>query len=484
MSLISDPVAPEPSAKPGGHDPAPGRLIAFALAIGAVLEIGLRGGVNNAAVTLAAVLTVRLLWTDARLVQREARIIAAAGLVPALFLAVRASPWLAWSNTLAVAALLLVAVLHARQGSILDSTPAQVVRRGISGLAQGIANLAIVRSLAPAVSSDQRDRFVRLSRGLMVVVPVVLILVALLASADAVFASLLTPDVDAGPAVGHVTLTLLLAPLVVVLVGATSYEDSEPSRRGTFGVIEISTMLGLVGAVLALFVVSQLVALTDAGDRLVESAGLTPAEYARSGFFQLCWATGLLLAFLAVVRAVAEPSALRSRIVVVLGAAVPILAVGLVIVSLRRMALYDDAFGLTMLRLWVVGAAIWMGAVLIMTAARNLGVGSSRRWLVAGAGLAAVVLVIVANLADPEAFVARHNLERANDGAELDIGYLATLSDDVVPVVTDAINDETDPIRRDELRLALRCGDESGGVETLNLATRRATALREEYCGP
>ena len=67
-------------------------------------------------------------------------------------------------------------------------------------------------------------------------------------------------------------------------------------------------MLALAAGVLALFVVSQLVALTDAGDRLVESAGLTPAEYARSGFFQLCWATGLVLAFLWLVRSLATPT--------------------------------------------------------------------------------------------------------------------------------------------------------------------------------
>ncbi|HVM13231.1 MAG TPA: DUF4173 domain-containing protein [Egibacteraceae bacterium] len=483
MSVVNDPVAPGPRTRARGRHPRAGRLVAFALVIGALLEIGLRGGVSNAAVTLAAMLTVRLLWTHALPLQREARTILFATLVPALFLAVRASPWLAWSNTLAVAALLVVAVLHARHGSIFDSTPAQLVRRARSGLARGVENLAIVRSLAPAVSSDQRDRLVRLIRGLVVVVPVALVLVALLASADAVFASLLTPDVDPGPAVGHVVLTLLLAPLVPVLVGATAAEESEPDRRGRFGVIEISTMLGLVGAVLALFVVSQLVALTGAGDRLIEAAGLTPAEYARSGFFQLCWATGLLLAFLAVVRALADPAARRSRVVAALGAAVPVLAVGLVVVSLRRMALYDHAFGLTMLRLWVVGAAIWMGAVLVMTAARNVGVGSGRRWLVAGAALAALVFVVVANIADPEAFVVRHNLERAKAGAELDVGYLATLSDDVVPVVADAIDHEVDAARRDQLRMALRCGEDGHGAATLNLAARRAAELRERYCG-
>ncbi len=483
MTLIAEPIAPEPASDDGYADPAPRRLLAFALAIGVVLEVGVRGGVTNALVALAVGLAVRLLWTDRRLERREARVLAATSLVPALFLVLRTSPWLAWSNTMAIVALLTLAVVHARSGSILDSGPAQLLRRASSGLSRGVAGLSIVRSVTPRVSSNQRDDLLRVGRGLAVVVPVLLVLVALLASADAVFASFLSPDLDAAPAIGHLSLALILAPLVVVLASATSAGDHGSTRQGTFGVVEISTMLGLVAAVLGLFVVSQLVALTDAGHRLIESAGLTPADYARSGFFQLCWATGLLLAFLAVVRALADPAALRSRPVVVLGTAVPVLALGLVIVSLRRMALYDDAFGLTMLRLWVVGAAIWMGSVLLMVAARNSGIGSHRQWLVAGAGLAALSLAIVANLMDPEAFVGRHNLDRATAGAELDVGYLATLSDDVVPVVADAIDAEVDPIGREALYLALRCGEDAGGAAALNVAARRANELREAYCG-
>lgn len=245
---------------------------------------------------------------------------------------------------------------------------------------------------------------------------------------------------------------------------------------------KIVTVLGLIAVVLALFVLSQLVALTDAGGRLIESAGLTPAEYARSGFFQLCWATGIVLAVLAVARSLAGPGVFRHPIVVVLATAVPILALGLVVVSLRRMALYDDAFGLTMLRLWVVGAAVWMGAVLVMTAVRNLGVGSNREWLVGGAGAAGLSLMIVANLSNPEAFVVHHNIERARHEAELDIGYLASLSDDAVPAVAEALADEADPVRRDLLVLALRCGDDVDGVASLNLAAVRASDAREPYC--
>ncbi|MGQ0824259.1 MAG: DUF4153 domain-containing protein [Actinomycetota bacterium] len=240
-------------------------------------------------------------------------------------------------------------------------------------------------------------------------------------------------------------------------------------------------MLGLVATVLGLFVVAQLIALTDAGRRLVEESGLTPAEYARSGFFQLCWAIAVLVAFLTLVRGLAAPEVLTTPNVRVLGAIVPVLALGLVVVSLRRMALYDQAFGLTMLRLCVVGAALWMGGTLIMIALRNAGIGASRDWLLCGGGAWALALVVVANVANPEAFVVRHNLARAEAGAPLDLTYLGTLSDDAVPGLADAI-ERGDHRTRTALRASLRCGDDTTGTAAANWAAMRAAQRRAALC--
>jgi Domain of unknown function (DUF4173) len=241
-------------------------------------------------------------------------------------------------------------------------------------------------------------------------------------------------------------------------------------------------MLSLAVGVLALFAVAQLVALSDAGHRLVIEAGLTPAEYARSGFFQLCWATALLVAFLALVRGLAAPGVYDRAAVRVLAGAVPLLALGLVIVSLRRMALYDAAFGMTMLRLWVVGAAVWMGLLLAMFAMRNVGIGHTRNWLVGGAGATALALIMVANIANPEAFVVHHNITRAEHGHEFDPGYLGGLSDDAVPAVVDAIDHSPSDAVRSALLDAFSCRSRSIGVAALNVATIRADDARRRLC--
>jgi hypothetical protein len=379
--------------------------------------------------------------------------------------------------------LLAAGVLYSRSGSVFDATPGRMLGRGLAARERGRAGWVVVQAIAPRLNDSTRDRLARVGLALVITVPVLALLVALLASADAVFASLLTPDVEVGPVGGHVVLTLVLVPALLVVGVAASAPVSDRPRGGGFGVVEVATMLGLAAVVLGLFVVSQLVALTGAGDRLVTSAGLTPADYARSGFFQLCWAAGLLLAFLALVRAVAAPATLDRPLVRALGALVPTLALGLVVVSLRRMALYDEAFGLTMLRLWVVGAAVWMALVLAMTVVRNASSRSGRNWLVAGAGAAALVLVLVADVAGAEAFVARHNIERARAGADLDVGYLGGLSADAVPALADALAASDDPALRAQLQAALRCQGDRQGAAALNVSAARAADIRRDL-GP
>jgi hypothetical protein len=241
-------------------------------------------------------------------------------------------------------------------------------------------------------------------------------------------------------------------------------------------------MLGLATIVLGLFAIAQLVALSDAGDRLVLEAGLTPAEYARSGFFQLCWATAFLVAFLAIVRGVAEPGSFDRGLVRVLATLVPVMAIGLVVVSLRHMALYDDAFGLTMLRLWVVVAAVWMGVVLVMIAGRNAGVGRGRNWLFGGTLTAALALVLAVNIVSPEAFIVRHNVQRAEQGHEFDASYLAGLSDDAAPALVDASERSSSRTVRAQLRAVLACARGKSGVAALNVAAAAASKARTKAC--
>lgn len=461
-------------------DPAPVRLLIAALVAGVVFDGGIRGGPANAVFVAALACAVVVLVTDRRLEQREARLLAVAAMVPSAFLAVRLSPWLIGSNLLAAVSLVGAAVVFSRSGSLFDTTPLRMLARGVPALARSVGSLASLRSLVPESGSPLRGTVGRVGLAAVLALPILVVLVLLLAAADPVFAGMFLPDLELGSVVGHLVVVAGFAMAVVAVAAAARGDGRDEMESGLFGVAEVVTMLALAAVVLALFVVSQLVALTDAGRRLVETAGMTPADYARSGFFQLCWAAAVLLGLLAVVRRLAQPEVITERAVRIVSAMVPLLALGLVGVSLRRMAYYDAAFGLTMLRLWVVGAALWMGAVLVMLAVRNAGL-STRNWVTGGAAVVAGALLLLANVVNVEAFVARHNLTRADQVSGVDVAYLSTLSDDVVPTIGDALERESGTAR-EHLAAALRCDEEITGVAMANVSAVRASEVRERHC--
>lgn len=449
---------------------------------GAAAEVGLRGSVPNLAISVGLASVVAALLADRRVEAPSARAAAAAALVPIAFLAVRTSPWLTTANVAATAVLVCLAVACAHDGGVARLGFGSLIGRLARAWPDAASAPRLLAPLVPTPSDRTNDRVRRAALAVLISLPVLAAITLLLASADPVFASLLTPDVAAGPAVVHLAATIVLALAAVVAVGAaaTRHAPDEPPP-GRVGALEVAMVLGATAAILGLFVSSQLLAATEAGRRLVTDAGLTPADYARSGFFQLCWATGLVLALLAVLRRVAAPGVLVHPAIRALGAAVPVLAVGLAVVAARRMALYDDAFGLTMLRLWVLGATAWMALVLLLVAARNLR--GSGRWVGAAALTAALVLVVGADVADPEAFVVRHNAARAERGAPLDVAYLGELSADAVPALLDAAERTDDPTIAEDLRWAAGCPSAgSQGVDRLNLASRRADEARARSC--
>lgn len=471
-------------------DPAPVRLAALALIAGLAVEVGVRGGPSNLVVAAGIGIALLTLLADRRIRRKAPRRLVIAALVLTVFLAVRASPWLAAANLGMIVLLVTLAVVFARSPSLVDTTPRRLVRRIGPAIGRGLLGIPQLAGTGRPTGQATRGRAARrqVARGLratLVVAPLLLVLVALLAAADPVFARLLVPDIDVAPSLRHLILTVLGAASVVAVAAAAAGDaDDEGVARGSFGTLEVTIMLGLVAAVIGLFSVSQLLAMTGAGRRVVAEAGLTPAEYARSGFFQLCLATAVLLTLLALVRGMARAEVSASGAVRLLGGLVPLMALGLVAVSLRRMALYDDAFGLTMLRLCVVGAALWLGVTLLMVAARNLGVGGGRDWVVTGAVTAALVLVVVADVVGPEAFVVRHNLARATAGAELDVAYLAGMSDDAVPALIEAAGAGSAGGPVTSLDEAIVCRRrEPGGVEAWNLARRRAVEANRSFCG-
>jgi uncharacterized protein DUF4153 len=470
----------------GVRRPADARVLVLTMAAGVAFDLAVRSGVAGVGGALAALVAAVALLSTGRVESRQATIVVGLTPVLAVWLALRTSPWLLAFDMAAAGALLLTgAALGSR--SVWDMTvPATLERAWLTVLHMLSAPAFLGRSL--------RDRFGRRSesrsvapwvRGLALALPVVVVVGALLASADAIFASLLVPDVGLGSLTIHGVLVVMgawgWAGLARTASGVESTPGSRPRLSVAIGAVEAAVVLALLAIVLAAFSAVQLVAAAGGARHVLETRGLTYAEYARSGFFQLLAVAAIVLIAVVALRAATDS---RDRRFVVAAELVGALTLVVVAVAVRRLALYDDAFGLTVLRLLATVGAAWTGVVFVMLMAWLAGAGAGRHWFPGGVAVAGLVTLFVLNLANPEAFVARHDVDHALASGRVDSDYLAGLSDDAVPtLLRRAARLPADQAAA--LRTAVCAGgaaDTFKGWAAANRSKGRADNARREFC--
>ena len=197
---------------------------------------------------------------------------------------------------------------------------------------------------------------------------------------------------------------------------------------------------------------------------LVErTTGLTYAEYAREGFFELVAVAALVLPVLLVGDWLLGGRPRRVRGFRAL-AFVLVALLGVVMASaLERLRLYRSEFGLTEARVYATAFALWLGVAFAWLCATVLR--GRRDSFAAGALASAFAAVLVLNAVNPDALIARTNVARWEAGKPLDVHYLGALSDDATPTLV-------------ELLPALAAAKPSGAHSSLAhvLVERRETA--------
>ena len=463
----------------------PRRVVAGALLSGVVLDLAVRQprvGVAWSLWCIAVVVAVAALGAKRR--AALVALAAAATFVP--WFVLRSSPWLLVPNAVAFLALL---------GYGADLAAGGPVRRSVGGLTRvAVSSLEaavecprfVGRTARQATQGLPRPRKVpwrSVGRSLAIAGPVVFVLFILLVSGDALFASTFDgAPVDFG--FDHIAAVVLGGWLFGVAAAMATPPSRAPvvERERRLRGLDAAVLLGGVGALFLAYAVVQLSALLAGGQYVQEQTGLTYAEYARSGFFQLMAAATISFVVLCVVRPTVQHAITGGRQLRWLVAGVVVLTNGLVAGSIVRLQLYSDVFGLTQLRLYTVVSAMWLGVVVLLAGVAAIRRGSGD-WMAVTASAIAALAVLAMNVVNPDQLVARENIGRADvQTARFDGPYLASLSDDAVPWLVDHL-DEVPGDSRPELITAL-CADERprGGWAAWNASSSSADDALAELC--
>jgi hypothetical protein len=462
--------------------PADVRVLVAAGVAAVLADLAVRSGVAGVAGALLVVAVVAGLLASGRLANVEAACVVGAAVPFGLFLSLRTSPWLLPLDIVAIAGLLLLGSSVAGGGSLFDLPVPNLAMRALHATAHGVAAPAFV------AGPLSRRRPVAILAGAGLALPLVIVLGLLLASADAVFAGFFSWWGSPETVITHAVLLGVGAWGMAGLLRLSSADPAPaaPHLPYRLGHVEATVVVGSLVALFTAFAVAQVIAVAGGARHVLETAGLTYAEYARQGFFQLVAVAAITLVALVGLRAVTDLSDPGHRLrFTVLGEIAIGLTLVILLVGLRRLGLYTDAYGLTMLRVFAFVFAVWIGVVLLLAGLALGGVGGDRAWLVGGALVAGLALLLGLNVANPEAIVVRRNVDRATRAQPVDPVYLAELSDDAVPALVRALPRLPEPQRAEVLAAACEEGDwPFDGWAAANTSRRRATDARRRVCGP
>ena len=293
------------------------------------------------------------------------------------------------------------------------------------------------RSLRPATPLR---RLLVVLRGFLIAFPLLLIFTLLLTSADAAFAALVADvfHIDIPRIAGHVALTSIVALVAAGVFRSLLHPRPLPEvSRPSFlrlGSAETNVAIGLIDTLFAAFVVVQFRYFFGGAALVKVAPGLTYADYARRGFFELVAVAAIVVLLLLVAEWLIDKNDRAFRLLALL----QVLLVFVMLVSAwRRMQLYVDEFGLTELRVYTTAFMIWLAALLAWFALTVLR--GRRQRFFAGAVISAFVIVAALHVVNPDALIVRTNLARAAAGKRtLDVKYLTSLSSDAAPALAAA----------------------------------------------
>ncbi|MCX5771795.1 MAG: DUF4173 domain-containing protein [Candidatus Hydrogenedentes bacterium] len=281
--------------------------------------------------------------------------------------------------------------------------------------------------------------------GIAVAVPLLVVFGALFSSADAGFRVFIRDlfDIDWVRLRDHAAVTFFCAWVVAgylrVLILKQECPISAPgnSKNLSLNTLALAVPMASLNGLFLTFLVVQGRYMFGGHELVAARTGLTYAEYARQGFFQLVVVAALALSVLLAADWMDREAGPKGRRVFRVQAMVLVVLVYVVLISaIGRMRLYQQAYGLTELRVYTMAFMMWLAVVLAWFVATVLR--GHRDRFAFGALAAAMAFVFGLHVFNPDAYIVRSNIRRATLQRPFDAAYAATLSADAIPAIVEA----------------------------------------------
>ncbi len=411
--------------------------------------------------------------------------------------AVRANEFLTFLNVCAVFGLLMV-LAHELSGTPvflmkLRDYVALIILGPFRMIGRGLSAVALVGQIHSKVKD--RDVLLRIIKGVVMALPILIVFGLLFQKADLAFAHFLDGFLNISVSERSMQYTVLLIFAFAASLSFLSYiffpkeakplllhDQQKPLVQGGRE-IEVLVFLGLIATLFLVFIGFQVTYLFG-GETNIINTGFTYAEYARRGFWELLIAALLSLAILLAAEKYAGNELKQDKRFLV-PALILITEVVIVIISaFKRLALYIDAYGMTSLRFYVAGF-IGLLLVLFVILAVKFIKSKPEQFFAFSTLLAVAGFIMAVNVVNPDAFIAASNMERFKQTGKIDTLTIELLSADAEREKLELVNiiegQDKDSLRQHLQEQRGMLEEVNAHWQSANMSRARALKFLKEY---
>ncbi len=307
------------------------------------------------------------------------------------------------------------------------------------GIIEPLINLSTLFSSIKSVFKSKNNKFLMALAGVLISIPVLVIIIPLLSSADAAFNTIVKKVFsDAAILIVSLVLTVTIAPFIMsygfsLTKGITMEKNkSFNSKKGKVSPVFLNTFLCVIASIYVVFLVSQLAYITDTFAFLLPEE-FSAAEFARSGFFQMgaIALINLIITFLVSVIEKTKDNGKLSVSTKLILTFFMMFSLFLTVNAFIRMSMYIEMYGLTQLR---VLTSVFMIMLCIIFLFIMIRIFNEKFKYINFVILTCALTFVVVSISDLDSVISKYNYQKYAQGEiGVDFEHYETLGNAAVP---------------------------------------------------
>ncbi|MBZ9688773.1 DUF4173 domain-containing protein [Clostridium estertheticum] len=287
-------------------------------------------------------------------------------------------------------------------------------------------------------------------RGVIISIPLLIVILVLLTSADMVFKSYVSnfsigfENISLGKIINHLMVIIIAFIIIFSYIWSFKYtcDEGENTRKDIqWEPVTILTIIFMINIVYLLFSIVQFSYLYGGGNNFIPQE-FTYSEYARKGFFELVAVTIINFTILLTsMKFIKKDNKTINNVSNIFLTILVAFTFNMLFSAHYKMSLYEQTYGFTYLRIFV---HIFMLMLFMLFIVALIGIWKRNMPLNKAIIVIGLSMFILVNYINVDKIIASKNIDIYYETQKIDVQYLRSLSYDVIPEIL-KLKDDSNP---------------------------------------